>query len=171
MYHDFGEDSTRNAHNGIKLRAKHSKKLPNSHYREPPIPTAASRKVHIFASGAPTHIFEAKSSYTPTYTSYMASSLVAPAKSTGSAICVASPMIPGADGCANFAYRTDSFTADRVIGWPRRSLRSENETVTKPTASSSGNRTSVMAECCDGNTQLIALKNKKGLHGQLTQVV
>ena len=40
MHHAFGEDSTRNTHNGTKVRAKDGKKLSNSHARESPIETA-----------------------------------------------------------------------------------------------------------------------------------
>ena len=46
LYYAFGEDSTGNAHDGTKLRAKHSKKLSNSRYRQSPIQIAGSRRVH-----------------------------------------------------------------------------------------------------------------------------
>ena len=46
LYHAFGEDSTRTAHDGTKFRARNIIKLSNARYRESPIQTAGSRGVH-----------------------------------------------------------------------------------------------------------------------------
>ena len=128
--------------------------------------TAAVTTGYISVSGAPTHIFEAKSSYSRAYTSYKASCEVDRSCDVGGQL-----NDPRCRQLRQFRASHNLLHGRPRQRMTRRLLNKESETTAKLTAWSSGNGTSVMAECCDGNTQLTALKNKKGLQGQVTQVV